>query len=281
MTVFLQAEKVVAVPASLEKAHFLRYNSLKKSLSQKTFPSPTKQGLLSISKRDLRTTFRKMKAILTAALIVCIRVGFSQDNLYKTGLDAYNTGKYEEAVTNLSEYLSKNSRDKKLDADAYYARGLAHYKNNRYTSAIDDFKTSIALGKKNKGNVHWLIGKCQAIKGDNYHAIESYTEALPYVSDSHKQAQLLFDRGIAFKKIQQKDLAEKDLKRVLILNPDHYLAKDALEEVVSSSNQALAKKSTDAPSAKRIALIIGNASYSDPVGHLQTPVSDALAFAEE
>ena len=175
-----------------------------------------------------------MKAILTATLIMCIRVGFSQD-LYKTGVEAYNTGKYEEAVTNLSEYLSKTSRDKKLDADAYYARGMAHYKNNRYTSAIDDFKTSIALGRKNKGNVHWLIGRCQAIKGDNYHAIESYTEALPYISESHKQAQLLFDRGIAFKKIQQKDLAEKDLKRVLNLNPEHYLAKDALDEVATSN----------------------------------------------
>ena len=222
-----------------------------------------------------------MKAILTATLIMCISVGFSQDNLYKTGVDAYNTGKYEVAVTSLSEYLSKTSRDKKIDADAYYIRGMAHYKNNRYTSAIDDFKTSIALGRKNKGNVHWLIGKCQAIKGDNYHAIESYTEALPYISESHKQAQLLFDRGIAFKKIEQKDLAEKDLKRVLNLNPEHYLAKDALEEVVMSSDLAMAKKSTDAPSAKRIALIIGNASYSDPVGHLQTPVNDALAFAEE
>ncbi len=222
-----------------------------------------------------------MKAIITATLIMCISVGFSQDNLYKTGVDAYNTGKYEIAVTSLSEYLSKNSRDKKLDAEAYYTRGMAHYKNNRYTSAIDDFKTSIALGRKNKGSVHWLIGKCQAIKGDNYHAIESYTEALPYIAESHKQAQLLFDRGIAFKKIQQKDLAEKDLKRVLILNPEHYLAKDVLQEVVASSNQALAKTSTDAPAAKRIALIIGNASYSDPVGHLQTPVNDALAFAEE
>ena len=211
---------------------------------------------------------------------MCISVGFSQDNLYKTGVDAYNTGKYEEAVTSLSEYLSKNSRDKKLDAEAYYTRGMAHYKNNRYTSAIDDFRTSIALGKKNKGNVHWLIGKCQAIKGDNYHAIESYTEALPYISDSHKQAQLLFDRGIAFKRIQQKDLAEKDLKRVLILNPEHYLAKDALGEVTTSNNQSLAVKSAEAPS-KRIALIIGNASYNEPVGHLQTTANDAHAFAEE
>jgi hypothetical protein len=137
------------------------------------------------------------------------------------------------------------------------------------------------LGRKNKGSLHWSIGKCQFLKGDFYHAIESYTEALPYTSESHKQAQLLFDRGIAFKKIQQKDLAQKDLKRALTLNPDHYLAKDALAGIVTSSNQVLVKKSTDTSSAKRIALIIGNANYNDPAGQLQNPVNDALAFAEE
>jgi tetratricopeptide (TPR) repeat protein len=222
-----------------------------------------------------------MKAILIATLVMCVRVGFSQYNLYKTGVDAYNEGKYEEAVANLSEYLTKNSRDKKLDVEAFYVRGMAHYKNNRYTSAIADFKTTLALGRKNKGNLHWLIGKCQGVNGETYQAIESYTEALPYISDGQKQAQLLFDRGIAFKKIQQKDLAEKDLKRSLMLNPDHYLAQDALADIVTSTNQAVAKRSPDASSAKRIALIIGNANYNDPVGHLQNPVNDAFAIAEE
>jgi tetratricopeptide (TPR) repeat protein len=222
-----------------------------------------------------------MKAILTATLIMCVRVGLSQANLYKTGLDAYNEGKYEEAVTNLSEYLTKNSRDKKLDVEAYYIRGMAHYKNNRYTSAIDDFKTTIALGRKDKGKLHWLIGKCYGFKGETYRAIESYTEALPYISDTQKQSQLLFDRGISFKKIQQKDLAEKDLKRSLTLNPDQYLAQGALADIGSSNNLTVAKMSPDAASAKRIALVIGNATYNDPAGHLENPANDAFAIAEE
>ena len=222
-----------------------------------------------------------MKTIFTVTLMLCIRVGFSQYNLYKTGVDAYNEGKYEEAVTNLSEYLTKNSRDKKLDVEAYYARGMAHYKNNRYSSAIDDLSMALTLGRKNKGNLHWLIGKCKGFKGEHYEAIESYTEALPYITDHPKQAQLLFDRAVAFKKIQQKDLAEKDLKRTLMLNPDHYLAQDALAEIVTSSNQALAKNSPDASAAKRIALIIGNSNYNDPVGHLKNPANDAFAIAEE
>jgi tetratricopeptide (TPR) repeat protein len=222
-----------------------------------------------------------MKAILTVTLILCVHVGFSQYNLYKTGVDAYNEGKYHEAISNLSEYLTKNSRDKKLDVEAYYARGMAHYKNNGYTHAINDFNQALTLGRKNKGNLHWLIGKCQNFKGEYYHATESYTEALPYISDNLKQAQLMFDRAFAYKKIQQNDLAEADLKRCLSRNPDHYLAQEALAELVSSNNQAIAKKSPDASSAKRIALIIGNSNYHEPVEHLKNPVNDAFAIAEE
>src|SRR5262245_30509906 len=133
-----------------------------------------------------------MKTILTVTLMLCIRVGFSQYNLYKTGVDAYNEGRYEEAVTNLSEYLTKNARDKKLDVEAYYARRMVKNKKNRYTSAIDDFSMAITLGRKNKGNLHWLIGKCKVFKQENYEAIESFTEALPYISDQLKQSQLLF-----------------------------------------------------------------------------------------
>jgi tetratricopeptide (TPR) repeat protein len=222
-----------------------------------------------------------MKAILTAALIFCVSVGFSQYNLYKSGVDAYNEGKYHDAISNLSEYLRKNARDKKLDVEAYYARGMAHYKNSAYTPAIDDFRQTIALGRKNKGNLYWLIGKCLSSKGDYYQAIESFTEAAPYISDNLKQSQLLFDRAFAYRKIQQKDLAEATLKRCLMLNPDHYMAQDALAEIVSSQDQTMAKKSPDASTAKRIALIIGNANYNEPVGHLKNPVNDAFAIAEE
>ena len=222
-----------------------------------------------------------MKTILTATLLICFQVAYPQYNLYKTGVDLYNTGQFAEAVTNLSSYLTKNSRDKKLDVEAYYARGMAYYKSNAYAKAITDFKQALALGRKNSGNLRWLIGKCQGFLGENYQAIESYTEALPFVSDYQKQAQLLFDRAIAYKKIQQFDLAESNLKKALLLNPDHYLAQDALAEIVSNTNKDLSKTGTDASSAKRVALIIGNGKYGETVGQLKNPINDAFAVAEE
>jgi uncharacterized caspase-like protein len=43
----------------------------------------------------------------------------------------------------------------------------------------------------------------------------------------------------------------------------------------------LAKKPADASAARRIALVIGNSNYHEPVGHLKNPANDAFAIAEE
>ena len=219
--------------------------------------------------------------VVTLAFNFYFTALLGQYNLYKGGVDQYNAGKFTEAVSSLSTYLEKNTRDKKLDVEAYYVRGMAFYKNSAYSKAVDDFNQALTLGRKNTGNLHWLIGKCQSAVGENDMATESYAEALPFLTDPKKQAQLLFDRAIAYRRIQQKDLAEADLKRALLLNPEHYLAQEALAEIVSSTNQALSKKSPDASASKRVALIIGNGKYAEPAGQLKNPVNDAVAVAAE
>jgi tetratricopeptide (TPR) repeat protein len=220
-------------------------------------------------------------AIITFTLMFCFTAAFAQYNLYKGGVVEYNTGKFTEAITSLSAYLEKNTRDKKLDVEAYYARGMAHYKNSAYLKAIDDFNKTLTLSKTNAGNLYWLIGKCQSALNEHYHAIEFYTEALPFINQPKKQAQLLFDRAIAYKRIQQKDLAEADLKKALLLHPEHFLAQETLAEIVSTTNEALSKKSPDASGSKRIALIVGNSNYPASIGHLKNPVNDAMAMAAE
>ncbi|MBA4055774.1 MAG: hypothetical protein C0490_13745 [Marivirga sp.] len=223
----------------------------------------------------------RLFSIIVCVIFSCVLTAPAQYNLYKSGVDQYNTGKFTEAVTSLSSYLEKNTRDKKLDVEAFYARGMAQYKNGAYAKAIADFNQTLSLGKKNSGHIYWLIGKCQAFLNEHYHAIEFYTEALPFITDPKKQAQLLFDRAIAYKRIQQKDLAEADLKKALLLDPEHFLAQETLAEIVSSTNEALAKKSPDASAAKRIALIIGNSKYPASVGQLKNPVNDAMAMNSE
>lgn len=204
----------------------------------------------------------------------------AQEALYKKGIDQYSVGEFSEAVSTFSSYIENGTRDKKLDDEMFFARGMAHYKSGAFPKAISDFKKTLTLDKKNAGKLYWLIAKCQAMLGENYHAIEFYTEALPFILDPKKQAQLLFERANAYKQIQQKDLAESDLTKALLLNPDHFLVKETLAEITSTS-EALTKKIPDASGLKRIALIIGNSKYHASIGTLKAPVNDAIAMYNE
>jgi tetratricopeptide (TPR) repeat protein len=215
-------------------------------------------------------------AFLTIALAVP-----AQYSLYRDAVAYYNTGNFSGAVSNISEYLQKNSRDKKLDGEAYYVRGMAYYKSNEFENAAADFHMALSLGRKNTGNLFWLIGKCSSATDNPRNAIEWYSKALPEVTDDKKQAQLLVDRAVAYKRTEKSDLAEADLKKALSLDPDHFLAQEVLADIVSSTNEALSKKITDATTARRVALIIGNGKYASEAGQLKNPVNDAFSLADE
>lgn len=213
--------------------------------------------------------------------IACLHSASAQYKLYETGVNQYNTGRFQEAVTSLSTYLERKARDKKLDVEAYYVRALALYKNREFDRAIADFNQALNLGRKNSGNLYWLIGKCHGFMNQNGEAIRSYTKAHSLITDSKKQAQLLFERANLYTKAGEKDLAEADLKRTLLLNPEHYLAQEALAELVSSTKHALTQKTSDTLRTKRIALIIGNGKYPETIGQLRNSVNDAIAVASE
>lgn len=222
-----------------------------------------------------------MRFLLVSFLLIHFLLAASaQEAIYKEGIDQYSAGKFSEAVATFSSYIENGTRDKKLDDEMFFARGMAHYKSGSFPKAISDFKKTLTLDKKNAGRLYWLIAKCQAMLGENYHAIEFYTEALPFILDPKKQAQLLFERANAYKQIQQKDLSESDLKKALMLNPDHFLAQESMAEIASTNN-ASTKKIPDASGVKRIALIIGNSKYDASIGPLKAPVNDAIAMYNE
>ena len=64
--------------------------------------------------------------ILTLALTLITLSGVAQFKLYEKGHDAYTAGKYQDAITNFSEYLTKPTRDKALDVEVFYLRALSY-----------------------------------------------------------------------------------------------------------------------------------------------------------
>lgn len=223
-----------------------------------------------------------MKFIIWVILFSFIlQVGRAQYRLYENGVHQYNSGLFQQAIENLSSYLGKNTRDKKLDVEVFYVRALAYYKSREFERAISDFQQTLLLRGKNTANLYWMMAKCYVHLQNISEAIKSYSLAQPLIRDSQKESQLRFERARLYMKAEENDLAEVDLKHALLLNPDHFLAQEALAELYSSSKQTLMKTPGSATASKRVALILGNGRYIPAIGELKNPVNDAVGIANE
>jgi hypothetical protein len=158
--------------------------------------------------------------ILTLLMLLPVCSSFGQFKLYEKGHDSYKAGRYEEAIKLFSEYLTKPTRDKKMDVDVHYLRGLSYFKKEDYKLAIGDFEECLLLHHPNKGNIHWFKAKCYAKQGIVPDAIDDYTNAIAVLGgDNSVKAKLLLERGVLYKALDQQDLAANDFNEGLKLTP--------------------------------------------------------------
>src|SRR6187401_1207774 len=102
--------------------------------------------------------------------VSCAMMASAQFKLYEKGYDNYKAGKFNEAATFFSEYLTKPLRDKALDNEVFYLRALSYYKSGNYSSAVNDFQEAILLNHVNKGNIYWFMAK-------SYDKLNQYADA--------------------------------------------------------------------------------------------------------
>src|SRR5687768_4854071 len=156
----------------------------------------------------------------------------AQFKLYEKGHDSYTAGKYQDAITNFSQYLTKHTRDKSLDVEVYYLRALSYYKTNDFKNAIPDFEETILLDHKNKGNIYWFMAKSFEKLGNSHEAIASYNNALRELNESKEtKAKLFYDRSQVHHKMGEHSLAYNDLKSGNTLHPGNPDIKRELEEL--------------------------------------------------
>jgi tetratricopeptide (TPR) repeat protein len=192
-----------------------------------------------------------MKTIYCSIFFLCLFAvhASAQFKLYEKGHDSYAAGKYQDAITNFSQYLTKPTRDKALDVEVYYLRALSYYKTNDFKSSIPDFEETILLDHKNKGNIYWFMAKAYDKMGNAKEAIDEYTNAIRELNDNKdSKAKLYFERGLLHEKLGQHSLAYNDLKLGHTLNPANAEIKRDLEKMEKQGHH-LAKNTTDGPSA--------------------------------
>ena len=105
-------------------------------------------------------------------------------------------------------------------AEAYAARGLAHYQAKHYSEAILDCDQAIKL---QDGRAQWYNrrGLAYSYSGHHDRAIEDYNKAIELNGDDSAYYN---NRGWAYRELSQYDNAIRDLSHAIELRPDFILA---------------------------------------------------------
>lgn len=94
----------------------------------------------------------------------------------EAGTDAYEAGKFEEALAHYDAAL----KEKPSDPRALYNRGLALHKLGRNDEAKQAFTTALELDRKGElaSQLHYNLGNVAALSGDKKEAVRQYRQAL-------------------------------------------------------------------------------------------------------
>lgn len=241
------------------------------------------------------------KGMVVIALTFNFSFAYAQYKLYEKGFEGYQTGKFDQAVANFSEFLSKTTREKSLDVEVYYLRGLSYFKTDNYKSAIGDFQEAILRNHTNKGNIFWFLALSNEKVGYYYEAIDAYNNAINELQESKETyVKLLYERSTVFQKLDDKLSAYYDLQKAYAIQPGNETIRKELEKYDKNEMATLlARQNSQQVVAipdpgqvnnqlvelfkdeKRYALIIGNSQYSKEIGELRNPVNDATDMAAE
>ncbi len=243
------------------------------------------------------------KGFLVIALMINISVASAQYKLYENGFENYKAGKFDQAISGFTEFLNKPTREKNLDVEVYYLRGLSYYKTEDHKNAVNDFQEAILLNHPNKGNIFWFLALSNEKLGYYYEAIDAYENANRELKDSKEnQVKRLYERSKVYQKLDNKVLAYNDLQRAYGIQPGNETIRMELEkfdkdEMASLAAQQTAQRVLSIPDPepgqinsqlaelykdeKRYALVIGNSQYSKEIGELRNPVNDATDMAAE
>jgi uncharacterized membrane protein YjgN (DUF898 family)/Tfp pilus assembly protein PilF len=138
----------------------------------------------------------------------------------KKNADAfYNRGWLMAKMGNSHQAEKEYTRAIEIDRkyrDAYYNRGLLYAKQKKFDQAVRDFAVAIKLDPKatdaycNRGNANHKLGKSRLAIGD-------YTAAIRMAP---QDADLYYNRALVYTALNEKEQADKDLKKAAQLGYD-------------------------------------------------------------
>ncbi len=228
--------------------------------------------------------------ILILFLNVLAIGAMAQFKLYEKGHDSYTSGKYEEAIRNFSEYLTKPTRDKALDVDVFYLRALSFYKSNNFSNAVDDFQETILLDHANKGNIYWFMAKSYERINNLPECVNAYDNALRELNaNKESKGKILFERSQVHTRMGNLSLAYTDLKEVAVIQPGNADVKRQIEglekqNVVARNTTSTATKKpettkpevTKKEDPKKVETVASSITQKKPASETKNPVTQPV-----
>ena len=97
--------------------------------------------------------------LIMSSILLC---GFSSKT-FSAGVKAFNTGKYQKAMT----YFQKTLKQYPAEAIVHYNLGMAYFKGEQYPAALASFQSAMQLDDKFEPLSRFYLGLCYYQNGDN------------------------------------------------------------------------------------------------------------------
>lgn len=158
-------------------------------------------------------------AVLSVLLSGCIV------NPYESGMEALESGQYEEAAKQFKEAVKKEQNK----ADSYRGLGLALWETEDYKGAKEALEAALKAGSKKTGTVYNLLGSCELEAGNMKEAAAYFEKGLEAddVTEELKKA-MRFNCIYAYEKLGDVDTAKELLKEYTADYPED---EDAVKEM--------------------------------------------------
>ncbi|CAL4069276.1 unnamed protein product [Meganyctiphanes norvegica] len=176
---------------------------------------------------DFTIVCNRMKTEESSAILINIK-NVLQENLQECIELAINSGKHQEALSNLNRALKIETGDENTTASLYFTRASVHFKEECFKEAIKDLKSCLEINQEDVA-AYRLRAKC-------YHKIGNYLDAIK-------------DLGVAFEQ-NSSQLKEDSAALYLRAQCYHKLGnyEDAIKDlgVICEENQSLNKEDSTA-----------------------------------
>jgi tetratricopeptide (TPR) repeat protein len=147
----------------------------------------------------------------------------SGDVALRQGVEAYEAGNYQQAVTALTEAIRLNDRN----PEAYQKRGLAYFNLKEYQSALEDYNRAITLNP-NFSEAYVGRGFIYIVTGDHGPALQDYNRAIGL---NPNFAEAYAGRAYLYQVQNQCSAAQRDYERALEIDPHLSIALLRLESL--------------------------------------------------